>query len=722
MNRKSLSLRLQDKELNAYLILLSVTLIGFWPLVTGHFSVKNDDIIYFLPYRYNIVESIRNGYFPLWNPYLYMGLPVSGDMQSGVWNPVVWLLTLTGRYTLTSLHAEILIYVFLGGLGIFKLLREIQFSKIVCYTIAISYMFSGYMLDSGQILSWISCACFLPYTYLYVIRLFKIPRLITCIQLAGSNYLLLVAGGYPFFFIANMYFLAVAFVVALIYIKKNDLPTGMMALKYTLLSFLLFSLVSAAPLLSFIDLLPYYSRGEYLSLKQALFNSYSPLSFLSMLFPFAVTRDHIDFGNNISISRNLYIGILLLPFIVTGIAGKRTLWWNTLLIIAVIASLLSLAQLFPFRKWAYWFLPLMNTFRHPANFRLFVTIALLLFAGKGLQEFLASPGITNKKRILNVFAVMLSGMLLTVIYYLPLKEPILFDFILFTPEGLKRILDQINFRQAIVVSFLVQLPFVVSGIVLLIKEKYKFLCFLSVLNVIVAGQPQLFTGTVGKNPTAAFNQFIKNQLAGFPLPDLTSTVPAPEENKRFLYEYKEPLGYFFNKKIAIITFLNNPTILNNYKAFINDSIVRTSAQQYPFAFAADSIVTVSKTVSNNKDHVQQFWLRSKKAMASVDNNSVLMTGFKPNEFKLTINSDTACFLVILQNNLPGWTARISNNMLPIQTINHTFMGIKIPRGSHQVEVRYKPAWFIPGMIISMAGIALALIFILISLRKNPVKI
>lgn len=116
MSRKLLSLRLHFKGLNVYLILLSVTLIGFWPLVTGHFSVKNDDIIYFLPYRYNIVESIRNGYFPLWNPYLYMGLPVSGDMQSGVWNPVVWLLSLTGRYTLTSLHTEILIYLFLGGL------------------------------------------------------------------------------------------------------------------------------------------------------------------------------------------------------------------------------------------------------------------------------------------------------------------------------------------------------------------------------------------------------------------------------------------------------------------------------------------------------------------------------------------------------------------------------------------------------------------------------
>lgn len=196
----------------AYAGLLLITLVGYWPVSTGLFSLKNDDIVYFLPYRFNIVEIIRNGEFPLWSPYIYMGMPVSGDMQSGAWNPVLWLLSLTGRYTLTTLHIELVIYIYLGGIGMYKLMAACKCSRIVCWTIASSYMFCGFVLDSGQILCWVTCAGFLPFTYLYFIRVLQFPTLQHCVKFALSNVLLLIAG-YPFFFIANTYLLSIAFLI-----------------------------------------------------------------------------------------------------------------------------------------------------------------------------------------------------------------------------------------------------------------------------------------------------------------------------------------------------------------------------------------------------------------------------------------------------------------------------------------------------------------------------
>src|SRR5215207_8141655 len=91
-----------------YLFLLSLCLLTFWPISLGLFSVKNDAIHYFLPFRYQISEAIRNGEWPFWSPYIYLGYPIAGDMQSGAWNPVVWFFSLLGRYDLTLFHVETL--------------------------------------------------------------------------------------------------------------------------------------------------------------------------------------------------------------------------------------------------------------------------------------------------------------------------------------------------------------------------------------------------------------------------------------------------------------------------------------------------------------------------------------------------------------------------------------------------------------------------------------
>ena len=59
-----------------YLLLLLITLIAYWPLSIQLFSLKNDALVYFLPYRYQLSESIQQGCFPWWNPYIYTGLPI----------------------------------------------------------------------------------------------------------------------------------------------------------------------------------------------------------------------------------------------------------------------------------------------------------------------------------------------------------------------------------------------------------------------------------------------------------------------------------------------------------------------------------------------------------------------------------------------------------------------------------------------------------------------
>ncbi|MEK7227001.1 MAG: hypothetical protein AAB221_15130, partial [Bacteroidota bacterium] len=161
-----------------YLWLLVICLLAYWPLTFGVFSVKNDAIHYFLPYRFHISEAIRNGELPFWSPYIYLGNPVYGDMQSGAWNPIVWLFSLISRYDITVFHYENLLYIFLAGIGMYKLTNRLVAHSHTALLIAVSYMLSGFML-SGQLINWLAAAAFFPFVIHYYTQ---------CLRSSSLNY------------------------------------------------------------------------------------------------------------------------------------------------------------------------------------------------------------------------------------------------------------------------------------------------------------------------------------------------------------------------------------------------------------------------------------------------------------------------------------------------------------------------------------------------------
>ena len=111
------------KTIQHLLILLVCCLLAYWPLTFHLYSLKNDALNYFLPVRHLISEQISHGYWPLWTPYLNLGYPLHGDMQSGVWNPFVQLLSLSGPYTLRTLQLETIFYIYTSGMGMYFLVH-----------------------------------------------------------------------------------------------------------------------------------------------------------------------------------------------------------------------------------------------------------------------------------------------------------------------------------------------------------------------------------------------------------------------------------------------------------------------------------------------------------------------------------------------------------------------------------------------------------------------
>ena len=97
----------------------------YYPLIfTNRVLASGDILLYFYPYRDFAAAALRNGEIPLWNPYIFMGVPFLANPQAAVlyplhW-PLIWLPVTQQIYWSAALHTWLL------GFGLYLLLRRAQ--------------------------------------------------------------------------------------------------------------------------------------------------------------------------------------------------------------------------------------------------------------------------------------------------------------------------------------------------------------------------------------------------------------------------------------------------------------------------------------------------------------------------------------------------------------------------------------------------------------------
>ena len=104
----------------AFLYLLAAhlsifTLIGEW--WSSAVPLANDNLNLTLPYRAFLVDSVRSGNFPFWDPYSAGGTQTVSIYMSTFVNPVVLLLALAPWSVVTSFILEIYFYAIIGFAG-----------------------------------------------------------------------------------------------------------------------------------------------------------------------------------------------------------------------------------------------------------------------------------------------------------------------------------------------------------------------------------------------------------------------------------------------------------------------------------------------------------------------------------------------------------------------------------------------------------------------------
>ncbi len=374
-------LKILPKSLRPYILLLIAFLLAYLPLSTLHFAMKNDAFSDNFPDKYFLSEALHAGIFPYWNPYMNFGFPIYADPGFAFWNPITWLFAAIG-YSAYTLTIEVLLYIYLAGIFMFRLGRWLQFSVPVAFAVACMYMCSGFFVGSIQYINFITAAAFLPLLLQCFLQLMFKPGIYSTVLLAFS-FAFVAAGGHPAIPFGAVYMLVVLFFCMLILQRKKIINPKRVFL-FLLISIALFFLLASPALYSYASIWNFYGRNMPQQNFKITNTGFSISSLLSILFPFSTTA-HTSFFNTDVAMRNAYFSLIGFTGIFFSFKTKNKLVY-CFLVTAIVMFILGLGG--NFKETIYQYLPLFKYIRTNGEYRIFMILLFCVMSGFGFQEII----------------------------------------------------------------------------------------------------------------------------------------------------------------------------------------------------------------------------------------------------------------------------------------------------------------------------------------------
>lgn len=172
----------------AIISLVGMTVVVFWRLALTELVIGRGDILYyFYPYRDFASAAVRAGCVPLWNPYLFMGVPFVANPQAGFFYPLN--LALAWLPVERMVNASIVIHAALAGVGAFLWGRGgLGLGRPGAWLTALCYGLGGYFVAQVEHLNQVQVLAWLPWLlWLYESRDAGLAPVIALQFLAGHT-------------------------------------------------------------------------------------------------------------------------------------------------------------------------------------------------------------------------------------------------------------------------------------------------------------------------------------------------------------------------------------------------------------------------------------------------------------------------------------------------------------------------------------------------------
>jgi hypothetical protein len=410
------------------LVLLGASLAFYWPVLVGAPLGKawfwEDFLEQNYPYRFYQASYLREGIFPLWNPFIFGGLPYAADVQAGAFYPPHWILPLfvsAGRLLPESYEGLEILHAAIGGFFMGLLARRLFGGRAAALFAGVGFAFSSFFVVRMKHGNIVETIAWIPGVLLFL-REGLVTRRAAPIAIAALLFALLFTAGAP------QYALYALFAAGLL--VANDALGGRgdragrdehgkggggggrggrrLATNALLLALLgvLVLLVTSAALLPSLELARATLRTQ-LSYDTASENSFLPRNLATFLLPrfFGTTAGgHTSayFGGTYYAFWELacYFGVAALPLVALGLARPLGRDGRFLLVMGAFGLLVALGKYGPLHPLLFHLFPPYQRFRVPGRAILLTGMALLLLAARGVARLEAGvPDARGARRL-----------------------------------------------------------------------------------------------------------------------------------------------------------------------------------------------------------------------------------------------------------------------------------------------------------------------------------
>lgn len=729
-----------------------------------HKGQGGDVIRELYPWKYFSIESLKNGEFPLWNPYVFSGTPHFASLQSGTLYPVNIIFFIMPFIPAWTVYI-ILQYVFLL-MFTYLYLRQIKLQKLSSLFGSIAFTFCAFLTVWGEYGNVGHSLAFLPLTFFATEKILQKTKWYWYILLIFSCTLSILAGYIQL--TIYMYILLFAYIVArFISSKKKNIKT------YVLLAFLPFIGValSAVQILPVYDLLGNSLRGNY-SYSELVFRLLPIESALTFLVPdffgnpatnnyflrggstlerashiglwpiifafFAVFSRHrffkfffsisacVMFISCLSIPPIAYVQSIGIPFLSTGIPTR---------ILSVVSFCLAVLAAIGFDYFFY----------HKERKKIFICILCIvsfIFLSLWVATYiLPDPNLLiSRRNLILPTGILVLGSLSILIRIIPMKFSAIIivaltmfelfysfqKFNSFVPQTYiypqSEIVNKIKSIQGINRTWGYGNAYIDSEFQILEK------------NYTTEGYNPLFSKRYGELLSASENgkvmkappRTVANIYKGYGTNDLKQNFYRRRAlnltGTKYVLNKKGDKGIdsaFDEHDFKLIWENNgwqiyeNKNVLPRYK-FFGDYIVESDRNKitsllYSPEFSYKDIVILEEKILD-------------LSIKSDPSGSVQITSYKPNKiiFKTISKEDQLLFLSDTYSR--GWVAEIDGKSASILPANYTYRVVPVPKGSHEVVMYYVPQSFRLGLIISsLIVICLILCVLFVTLKPYVQK-
>lgn len=726
------------------------------------------------PWKTLVVEQLKHGNFPLWNPYNFSGSSLLANYQSQVFYPLAVMYFLLPQ--VTAWTVMVISQPILGSIFMYVFATEIGLSSSAAILTALLFNFSSFANIWVEFTTVWHTILWLP-LLLYIIeravkqkRLFLWQQLLFIFALFSS-----ITGGHPQDFINTLLIFLAYTVTRLLSVKEWPLKEKLVFMVNPLSIIIVIPFFLAAPqLLPTIELFQNSARvtHDYAFVINNLIVQFwqLPLIVVADFFGNPATKSSI-FGDYIL--KTLSIGVTGFSFVIISFFSSAKSWHKTFfLCTAVIILLLTVRS--PLSELFYRYpIPILST-GTPTRILFVLMLSLSVLAGIGFNETLKPKHIPFK-------AIALVWFILGSLWVLVILHPT-FSNTVFTQAAIltmKRsmilattILGLISLivgassykKEVLYIAILVCIgelfysftkfnPFVPklfvypqNNLITFLKSRIGIDRFWGYgtgqIEANFATQEHLFSPD-GTDPLnlAWYNKFIQSSQNGHIATTFTrstrsdaklqpgygdSDLPSNEFRLRLMdilgvkyvldrTENPRGNGTFPQNRFKEIWRQDDWIVYENLKAaprFFTTSDVKgyTSDKDFENQLFSGTFHPEKSVLVENRDFLSLPRFTESSAQTT-------LLSYTPRTIEFLVNTDSPKFFYISDTYDTGWTSEINNQPTHIYKANYAFRGVVVPAGQSRLSFTYRPQSFSNGIKASVVGIAISIIYIIYVRQK-----